>query len=326
MHSARAQEQIALIDRLLNDRPDHAAQVSCLEQLDIDLIEAPAIIHAVRILRERMVRVDAGKAGLVDIVGTGGDKSGSFNVSTTAAFVVAGAGYPVAKHGNVSITSKSGSIDLLRALGVSIPETPVAALEQLNQAGIMFLFAPYYHPTFKMLAEARRELAGRGKRTVFNLLGPLLNPASVKRAAVGVFDPRFLSPMAEALADGGAEKVLVFHGDGMDELSLTGKNAICEVRDGKMSAHVWEASDFGLAPCISADIAGGTPEENAVMTKEILRGGLTGAKKSMVILNAGAAIYAAEKSLDFSMLDAIARARDSLESGSALRILERLLA
>lgn len=322
MSAVNSIERQGLLARLLDEDLDTAEQIICLKQLALEYVDADILAYAVKLFRGRMNRVTAEGSGLVDLCGTGGDKSGSFNISTTAALVVAGAGYRVAKHGNVSITSKSGSIDLLRAMGVPIPETPDAALSQLERAGIMFLFAPYYHPAFKKFAVARKELAGSGTRTIFNLLGPLLNPASVRRSIIGVFSPDFVRPVAEVLLCTGTERALVFHGNGMDELSLTGPNVVCEISDGRIVSHTWVPDYFGLPGCITQDLAGGTPEENAETAQGILEGKVDGARRNMVILNAGAAIYAAGN--DMTLNDAIGLARRSLESGDAARVLERL--
>ena len=324
MCAADITAQKAILTRLLEEELDEQEQISCLRQLALDHLDRTIIEHAVVLLRARMIAVSANDPALIDLCGTGGDKSGSFNISTTASLVVAGAGYRVAKHGNVSITSKSGSIDMLRALGVRLPDTPGTALTQLDQAGIMFLFAPYYHPAFKKFSDARKHLAAEGTRTIFNLLGPLLNPAGVKRAVIGVFDPRFVGPVAEVLHHTGTEKALVFHGDGMDELSLTGNNIVCEINAGKLTSHEWVPENFGLPRCTAADLAGGTAAENAATAKAILQGDLADARKNMVLLNAGAAIYAASNVPDMTLEKAIALARQSLESGQALKVLERL--
>lgn len=326
MCSAHIIGQKRLLTQLLDGNLDEQAQIVSLRQLALENIDSDLIEHAVVNLRARMIPVAANDPGLVDLCGTGGDKSSSFNISTTASLVVAGAGFPVAKHGNVSITSKCGSIDLLRTLGVPLPETPSDALAQLEQAGIMFLFAPYFHPAFNKFAAARKALAVEGTRTIFNLLGPLLNPAGVKRAVIGVFDPRFVTPLADVLRRTGTEKALVFHGNGMDELSLTGPNIVCEIRAGDLISHEWMPRSFGLPVYDRSDLAGGTQDENTKITRNILQGDLRGAKKDTALLNAGAAIYAASDDPGMTVNDAIALARTSLESGRAREILGRLCA
>ncbi len=326
MCSASTDEQKQRLTQLIDDPLDECEQIACLRQLRLEDTGPEILEYAVLRLRERMIAVPETGLRLVDLCGTGGDKSGSFNISTTAALVVAGAGYRVAKHGNVSITSKSGSIDLLRALNVPLPETPGDALAQCQQTGITFLFAPYYHPTFKKFASARKILAAEGTRTIFNLLGPLLNPASVKRSLTGVFDPHFVMPLATVLHNTGTEKAIIVHGDGMDEMSLTGTNHVCEINGGKIVCHTWTPDDFGLPACRGEELAGGTPEENAATTQALLDGTLTDARKNMVLLNAGAAIYAASDDPDLTLSHAITLARASLENGKALAILESLRA
>lgn len=326
MCSASTDEQKQRLTQLLDEPLDEREQIACLRQLRLEDTGPEILEYAALRLRERMIAVPETDPCLVDLCGTGGDKSGSFNISTTAALVVAGAGYRVAKHGNVSITSKSGSIDLLRALNIPLPETPGEALAQSRQTGITFLFAPYYHPTFRKFASARKILAAEGTRTIFNLLGPLLNPAGVKRSLTGVFDPCFTLPLATVLRNTGTEKALVVHGDGMDEMSLTGANHVCEINAGKIICHTWNSSDFDLPACAGQELAGGTPAENAATTQALLDGTLTDARKDMVILNAGAAIYAADDDPGLTLRQAITLARASLENGKALAILESLRA
>lgn len=325
MCSASLTGQKQRLIQLLDDDLDENAQIACLRQLTLEEVDRDLLEYAVLELRKRMVSVKA-ETSLVDLCGTGGDKSGSFNISTTASLIVAGAGFPVAKHGNVSITSKSGSIDLLRALDIPLPETPAAAMAQLEQAGIMFLFAPFYHPAFKKFAPARKALAAEGTKTLFNLLGPLLNPAGAKRAVIGVFDPRLVMPVAEVLHKTGTEKALVFHGDGMDELSLTGVNHVCEINNGNLTYREYSSDSFDLPSCRHNDLAGGTPEENAQTALAILRGERHDAKTHMVLLNAGVAIYAACDDDTLTLQDGIALARSSHKNGDSLRVLERLRA
>lgn len=319
------EEQKDSLNRLIAGDLSHDEQIRHIMNLSIGHLSVDVIAYAVTLFRAHMKALSLPLAGddLVDLCGTGGDKSGSFNISTTAAFVVAGAGVPVAKHGNVSITSKSGSIDVLRALGVAIPEDEAHARAQFEKAGICFLFAPHFHPSFARFAAARKELAAKGERTIFNILGPLLNPAGVQRAVLGVFREDFVAPLAAVMAQTGTEKALVFCGAGLDELSLAGRNVIAEIKDGALiasSPYEKSAADFGLAPCTLDDLRGGDPADNAALTLDILSGALPGPKTDMVILNAGAALYAAQDGL--SMDEALARARHALQSGAALRVLE----
>jgi anthranilate phosphoribosyltransferase len=307
------------LHRLLKPDLNKADQIVALRQLQISHISSDLLAYAVALFRERMVPVSIDHPYLVDLCGTGGDKSGTFNISTTAAFVVAGAGIPVAKHGNGAISSKSGSANLLSALGVAMPKTPDEARAQCDKAGICFLFAPYFHPSFAGLTEARKELAGQGELTLFNLLGPLLNPALVKRAALGVFQPGLVELMAETLKATETVKGLVFSGDGLDELTLTGLNSIAEIKD-KITLYSCMPKDFGMNPCDKTALQGGSPQDNAEITQRILAGEQQGPKADMVILNAAAAIYAASDQM--TLEQAITRAELSLNSGAALKVLE----
>lgn len=308
------------LHHLIEGTLDHDAQIQHIMNLSIVHLSVEVIAYAVMLFRDQMHRVAIEAENLVDLCGTGGDQSESFNISTTASFVVAGAGVPVAKHGNISITSKSGSIDVLKALDVLIPETPQDAKRQFEQAGICFLFAPYFHPCFAQFAAARKKLAAQGKKTIFNILGPLLNPAGVRRAAFGVFCADFVEPLAHVMLQTGTQKALVFCGNGLDELSLAGRNTIAEINQGIITTYTKIADDFGFSPCILQDLKGGTPQENAEIIRSILRVSEQGPKTNMVILNAAAAIYAALDHISFS--DAIAKAKESLISGAANRALE----
>lgn len=295
-------------------------QIRHIMNLSIDHLSVDVITYAVDLFRANMRGVNIPDQSLVDLCGTGGDKSGSFNISTTAAFVVAGAGIPVAKHGNVSITSKSGSMDVLKALGVWLPQKVNEAKAQFEQTGICFLFAPYFHPVFSHFSAARKELATQGQRTIFNILGPLLNPARVKHSIMGVFRADFVEPLAQVMLQTGTQKGLVFCGAGLDELSLAGLNTIAEIKNNAITLYTKEASDFGFSGCVLEDLQGGTPEENAAITHSILSAAENGPKTDIVLLNAGAAIYVARE--DLTMQEAIVMARESIASGAAQRKLE----
>jgi anthranilate synthase/phosphoribosyltransferase len=252
----------------------------------------------------------------VDTCGTGGDSSGTFNISTTAAFVAAGAGAKVAKHGNRSITSRSGSADLLDALGVSTRMGPAEASKAIQEAGMAFLFAPAYHPAFKNIGGPRREL---GFRTVFNMMGPMLNPAKAKAQVVGVYAPELTEVVARVLDNLGLKRALVVHGlEGIDEISLVGPTKVTELEEGWTRTYVIRPEDYGFEPCSSADLKGGDAAENARITERILAGD-PGPKREVVILNAAAAIMAAGIAAGFPA--AIEAARASIDSGRALRVL-----
>ena len=280
---------------------------------------ADVIYGFARALRAQMQPVDAGCDGLVDTCGTGGDGRGTFNVSTVSALVAAGAGCRVAKHGNRRVSSRCGSADVLEALGVRIDLSAADSAEQLRSTGITFLYAPHFHPGLQRLAPLRRQL---GFRTVFNLVGPLANPAGVKRQVVGVFDGALIHPVAEALRRLGAEHALIVHGtDGGDEISIVGPTCICELKNGTMIDFEVRPEQFDLPRGESERISGGTAAENAAIAVRILSGERSPAR-DIVLLNAGAAIYVA--GLAASLGDGIRMADRSIDDGSALARLERL--
>ena len=248
----------------------------------------------------------------VDTCGTGGDHSMTFNISTAAAFVAAGAGVPVIKHGNRAQTSRSGSADLLTALGVSIDASEGEVIRSFQEANIAFLSAPKYHPALKTLAGVRSEL---GFRTIFNISGPLCNPAGPINRIIGVADPALLGPMAEALQTLGVKKALVVSGDQLDELSLTGENRICELSSGKIDYYSLSAADLGLAEAPRELLVAESPAESAAIISRVLQGG-EGPARDIVLLNAAGAILAGEGSATFS--SALKMAEDSIDSGRAL--------
>jgi len=262
------------------------------------------------------VRPAIGDAMLVDVVGTGGDSIGTFNISTTAAFVVAGHGVKVAKHGNRAVSSRSGSADVLAALGVNLQLTAEQAAECIETVGLAFLFAPSFHPAMRHAIGPRRELAAR---TIFNILGPLTNPANATNLLVGVFDPKLTEPMARVLGQMGARAAFVVHGaGGADELSLTGPNRVSHLHHGEVRTYDFDAQELGLARAAISELVGGTAEENAVITRGILAGEIHGAKRDAVLLNAAFAL-----STECGDLAAgLEEARQSIDSGAALRILD----
>lgn len=275
----------------------------------------------VRLLRSKASRVRVSQGiNLTDTCGTGGDSSGTFNISTAAAFVACGAGAAIAKHGNRSITSRAGSADVLEKLGVRIDLGPEQAAEVLEETGICFMFAPGYHPAFKHIMGPRREL---GFRTVFNLIGPLLNPAGAAAQVMGVFDDQLTELVGMVLARLGTRHALVVHGsDGLDELTLTGPSRVTEVRDGWVRSYSLDPLELGLEYCTPADLKGGDPGENAEIIRRILSGE-KGPRRDIVVLNAAAAIVAAGVASDFQGGMALARA--AIDSGSALARLESLI-
>lgn len=257
---------------------------------------------------------------VVDTCGTGGDGHGSFNISTTAAFVAAGAGATVAKHGNRSATSKCGSADVLESLGVNIALTPAGVEACLAEAGIGFMFAQAFHPAMKFAAGPRREI---GIRTVFNILGPLTNPAGARSQVLGVPSALLVDRMARALAALGSHHALVVHGeDGMDEISICAPTQVSEVRDGEVRTYRIAPEDFGFTRHNHEAIRGGDAEVNAALTRAVL-GGQDGAAREVVLLNAAAALIAADLADDFA--DGLARAVRSIDSGAAAERLDRLV-
>jgi anthranilate phosphoribosyltransferase len=258
---------------------------------------------------------------LVDTCGTGGDASGTFNVSTAAAFVVAGAGVRVAKHGNRSISSRCGSADVLEALGADLALLPERIGEAIRAIGIGFLFAPAMHSAMKHAMAARRQLGGR---TVFNLLGPLTNPAGASAQVVGVFDPSFTELLAEALGELGVRRAFVVHGaDGLDEISLAGETQVAELRDGAVRSYTVVPEDFGLRRAPLEAIAGGDASHNAEIILRVLEGEF-GPQREVVQANAAAALVAAGRATDF--LDGVRLAAESLDSGAARAKLDQLIA
>jgi anthranilate synthase/phosphoribosyltransferase len=273
-------------------------------------------------LYDRAVRVPLPEGlSTVDTCGTGGDSSGTFNISTASAFVAAGAGARVSKHGNRSITSRSGSADVLDALGVSTKMGPDAASKAIQEAGMAFLFAPAYHPAFKNIGAPRREV---GFRTVFNMMGPMLNPARAKAQVVGVYSSELTEMVANILGNLGVKRALVVHGlDGIDEISLAARTKVTELKEGWTRTYELDPGDYGFDLCAPADLKGGDAAENAGIIERVLAGE-PGPKRDVVLLNAAAAILAAGLAADYG--SAIEAARASIDSGAAARVLEKLRA
>jgi anthranilate phosphoribosyltransferase len=272
-------------------------------------------------MRRHAVRIDTGGLPVVDTCGTGGDGSGTFNISTTAAFVVAGAGVPVAKHGNRAITSRCGSADLLDALGVNIEAPPEVVEECIREAGIGFLFAPRLHPAMKHAMGVRKEL---GVRTIFNMLGPLTNPAGAKGQIIGVFDAELTEPFAAVLRLLGGRRAFVVHGhDGMDEITTTAGTRISELRDGAVRTSEFDPLPFIERYADPAELAGGDPAHNAEITRGVLEG-RRGPARDIVCLNAAAAIAAGGRADDIA--GGWKLAQESVDSGRAAKALDTLVA
>lgn len=267
-------------------------------------------------MREHALKVEH-KLDVLEIVGTGGDGAHSFNISTTSAMVIAAGGVNVAKHGNRAASSKSGAADCLEALGININLEPEKCTELLNQIGICFLFAQKYHTSMKYVGAIRKEL---GIRTVFNILGPLTNPASPSRMLLGVYSEALVEPLAKVLNSLGVKRALVVYGtDKMDEISASSPTFVCELNSGEYKSYTIKPEDFGLTSCKKEELVGGTPEENAQITLSILKGE-KGPKRNAVLLNAGAALYIGGKA--DSIADGIKLAAELIDSGKALAKLE----
>jgi anthranilate phosphoribosyltransferase len=277
------------------------------------------IVGLVRTMRAYAAKVEAGE-DVLDTCGTGGDRAGTFNVSTAAALVCAGAGAKVAKHGNRAASSRCGSADVLEALGVKIDLPPEGVERCIAQAGIGFCFAPVFHPAMRHVGAPRREL---GIATVFNFLGPLTNPAGARFQALGVADPRMLEIMVEALGRLGSKRVIGFHGhEGLDELATSGPSMVVELVGGEIKRWTLEPRDLGLTPAPMEAISGGSADENAAAVRAIL-GGESGPRRDIVVLNAAAGLVAAGHANDMS--SGMARAAESIDSGAAATALERLV-
>jgi len=277
------------------------------------------IAAAARIMRAKAVAIEA-PPGAIDTCGTGGDASGSFNISTASALVVASCGVPVAKHGNRALSSGSGSADVLRALGVNIEADFTIVRACLWEIGIGFLMAPRHHSATRHVAPARVEL---GTRTIFNLLGPLSNPAKAPRQLVGVFAPEWVRPMAEVLGRLGSERAWVVHGSGLDELTTAGVTTVASLEDGRVETFEVAARDAGLPAARLEDLLGGVPEHNARLMRGLLAG-TGGPLRDIVLLNSGAALLVAGKAA--TLEEGIELAARSLDSGAAQRVLENLVA
>ncbi|MBN2104721.1 anthranilate phosphoribosyltransferase [bacterium] len=270
-------------------------------------------------MREKATRIPCMTLDIVDTCGTGGDGYGTFNISTLSAIVAAGAGCPIAKHGNRSVSSQCGSADVLKALGVNLQITPEKAGECIDKNAIGFLFAPLLHQAMKYAIGPRREV---GVRTIFNILGPLTNPAGAKRQLLGVFNPDLTEPIANVLKNLGSEHVMVVHGeDGMDEITLTGRTRVSELKGGNVNTYMLDPESFGLKKVSSDDLKGGVAEHNASIVTGVLKSEKS-ARRDMVVLNAGAVIYVGGKAP--SIEAGMRMAEEAIDSGAALEKLEML--
>ena len=297
-------------------------------------VQMSAYLTALALKGETIEEITASAAGMrahcikllhdmdvLEIVGTGGDGSNSFNISTTASLVIAAGGVPVAKHGNRAASSKSGAADVLEALGVKITIPPEKSEELLKTIGICFLFAQNYHIAMKYVAPIRKEL---GIRTVFNILGPLSNPTGANMELMGVYDKALVQPLAQVMANLGVTRGMVVYGqDSLDEISMSAPTSVCEIKDGTFTSYELTPEQFGYTRCEKETLQGGTPQENAAITRAILEGRESGAKRQAVCLNAGAALYIAGKA--DTMEAGVKMAESLIDSGAALKKLEEFI-
>ena len=298
------------------------AQIACfLTALRMKGETLDEITGLAAVLRNKANTISPKVADYVDFVGTGGDCTYSFNISTTSAFVVAAAGLPVAKHGNRSISSKSGAGDVLEALGVNISADPAVVEKCVETVGIGFMFAPHFNPAMKYVGPVRKQL---GIRTVFNILGPLSNPSRARAMLVGVYSPALTEVIAGTMMNLGVERGMVVSGeDNMDEITLTGETTVSEIKDGKVTTYTITPEQFGLKRCEIAKLQGGDGAVNTQITRDILSGKEQGPKREIVLLNAGAALYIGKKA--DSIADGIALAAKTIDSGAAVRTLEAMV-
>jgi len=311
------EEMMGAMTEIMDGKVGDTQLAAFLTALQFKNVTVSEIVGAARVMRDKAEKVNAKDS--VDTCGTGGDGADTFNISTTVAFVVAGAGVRVAKHGNRAVSSKSGSADVLKYLGVNIDASLPTVERCIEEVGIGFLFAPLMHKAMKHAAAVRKEL---GFRTIFNLLGPLTNPANAHAQVLGVFDSKWVTPLAEVLRELGSRHALVVHGfDGLDEITLTGETQIAELKNGKVNNFSFDPKEFGYSLCSVADLKGAEPETNAEIMREILNGS-SGPKTDIVVLNAAAAIYVGGKA--DSIEKGILVATNSIESGAASKKLEEL--
>ena len=312
-------ESALAFDRMMSGDATPAQMGAFLMALRLRGETVEEITGAARTMRAKAAHITA-PAGAIDTVGTGGDGVGTFNISTAAALVVAGCGVPVAKHGNRAFSSKSGAADILAALGVNIDAEAAVVERAISEVGIGFLMAPRYHSATRHVGPTRAEL---GTRTIFNLLGPLSNPAGAKRQLVGVYAPNWVRPVAEVLGKLGSERAWVVHGEGLDELTTTGTTLVAELKDGKVSDFEVTPEDAELPRAKLDDIKGGDPATNAAHMTRLLEG-RRGPLRDIVLLNSAAALIVAGRARD--LRQGVDQAADAIDEGKARRVLEKLVA
>lgn len=314
-------EMVAVMDEIMGGEADSIQTAGLLTALQIKGATIEEITASAISMRNHADVMDT-NMDITEIVGTGGDKSNSFNISTTSAFVAAATGVKVAKHGNRAASSKSGAADVLEKLGLNLMLEKEKSLEMLEKLNFCFLFAVKYHAAMKYVAPVRKTL---GIRTIFNILGPLTNPAKANMQVLGVYSKELVNPMSRVLSNIGVKRgMTVFGMDGLDEISASDKTYVCELRDGWFKEYEIEPEDFGYKKCDKSELEGGTPEENAEITRNILNGTLRDGKRNAVCLNAGAAIYVAGKA--DSLAEGIKIAEETIDSGKAIERMNEIVA
>ncbi len=310
-------EASQVMDEMMTGTATQAQMASFLTALRIKGETIDEITACAKVMREKALHIKP-RTDVLDIVGTGGDGTGTFNISTTAAFVIAASGISVAKHGNRSMSSKSGSADCLENLGVNISISPEKSEEVLEKTGICFMFAQGYHASMRFVGPVRKEI---GIRNIFNVLGPLTNPASANLHITGVYSEALVEPIAKVFSNLGVKRGFVFYGsDGMDEVTVTGTTKVCEIDNGSFKTYEISPEQFGLKKYEMSELIGGDGAENAEITKQILSGKLKGAKRDIVVLNAALGIYAGGKAA--SIKDGVKTAQDIIDSGKAYAKME----
>jgi len=313
------QEAIDVMNIIMSGEATPAQIASFITALRLKGETIEEITGCARVMREKATEIRTNRPLVVDTCGTGGDGAHTFNISTTAAFVATGAGVPIAKHGNRSVSSRSGSADVLKALGVNVEVEPDLVSRCIDEIGIGFLFAPLLHGAMKYAIGPRREI---GIRTIFNILGPLTNPAGAQAQVLGVYDAELTEPLAKVLNNLGSKHVFVVHGkDGLDEITTTTDTQISELANGEVRTYTLNPAELGIPKSTAQDLIGGTPEENAAMTLDVLQG-KPGPKRDIVLLNAAAAIVTGGKA--DNLRQGIDIAADAIDSGRALKKLEAL--
>ena len=308
------------VDIIMSDRATNAQTAALLTAMRMNVENADEITGCAMGMREKMTTVPH-EQEVLEIVGTGGDLANSFNISTTSGFVIAACGQAVAKHGNRSVSSKSGAADVLEALGVKIASTPEKSSACIDETGISFLFAQSYHKAMKFVGPVRAQI---GIRTVFNILGPLANPANAENMVVGVYEDRLLELVANVLKNLGVKRALVIRGsDGLDEFSISAHTNVFEIRNGEITSYEVTPESVGLKRATKAEIVGGTAAENAEITRGILSGKITGAKRDIVLLNSGAALYTCGKAE--SIAEGVKIAAEAIDNGAAMEKLNAMI-